>query len=87
MGQSLCVVGTEGAGGDGGRLSVLVRGRSSQPTAVMTRRHGGVAGAAGPACDYDVTFTPTETGQHSITILLNDMPVTGTSPSSSLANR
>jgi len=59
---------TEGAG-DGGRLSVVVKGRSSQPTAVVSRRQ--------TADDYDVSFTPTETEQHSIIVLLNDVPVTG----------
>jgi len=71
-----CVVRTEGAG-EGGRLSVIVKGRTSQPTAVVTRRQTGVAPPAGRGGDYEVSFTPVETGPHSITVLFNELFVTG----------
>jgi len=60
---------TEGAGG-GGKLSVIVRGRTSQPAVELSRRQ--------TAGHYDVKFTPTETGSHSISVLLSDLPATGT---------
>jgi len=51
---------------------VVVRGRSGQPSVELSRRQ--MADAAG---HYDVTFTPTETGNHSISVMLSDLPITG----------
>ena len=65
------VVRTDGAGVDG-KLSVVVRGRASQPAVELTRRQS--------VGHYDVRFTPTETGNHSISVLLSDLPVTGRLP-------
>jgi len=62
---------TDGAG-DGAKLSVVVKGRTSQPSVELSRQQ-----TAGPGC-YDVTFTPTEPGQHDISVLLGDHPITGT---------
>jgi len=64
----LCVVQTSAAG-DGRMLSVVVKGRTTQPTVQLVRRQ--------TAGDYDVSFTPSETGQHCIDVLFSDIPVTG----------
>jgi len=59
---------TDGAGA-GGKLTVVVNGRSGQPAVELARRS--------TAGQYDVSFTPTETAEHSINVLLNDLPVSG----------